>query len=196
MSMTLTRHHKLSLIAALATAIAVPSLAAADRDRDDRRSDRSDRRGMRGTHIGDVGTHVHVAEDYVPVNTRQRFERIELRAEGHAVRMDGLQVQFDDGRIYKADLRRTIHPGQRVVVDVPSYSPIKMLVLDYANRGPHYRAREDARVSVRGLMSTYRDRHDVRDRRSDRDRRDRTYDNRPVDNRFQWSGGVYIRVRG
>lgn len=194
---------KLSLITALAAAIAVPTIAAADPgyDRDrrhDDRADRSDRRGARWTHIGDVGTHVHDAEDYVPVSTNQRFERIELRAEGHPVRLDGLQVQFDDGRIYKANVSQTIHPGQRVVVDVPSYSPIKMLVLDYANRGPHYRAREDARVSVRGLMSSYRDRYDVRDRRTDRYDRTRqpAYDRRPADNRFQWRGGVYIRVRG
>ena len=70
-----------------------------------------------------------------------------------------------------------------------------MLVLDYANRGPFYRAREDARVSVRGLMSTYDDRrwYDVRERRTERPRfrTDRRYDDR-----FQLRGDVYIRLRG
>lgn len=189
--MTITKPHKLTLIALLAAAIAVPSIASADHDR----YERGRRGAMRWTPLGEVGTHVHDAEDYVPVRTNQRFEQLELRADENPVRIDSVLVQFDDGRDYRVDVRQTLRPGERVVLDVPSYSPIKMLVLDYANRGPFYRAREDARVEVRGLMSTYDERrwYDVRERRTERPRfrSDRRYDDR-----FQLRGDVYIRLRG
>jgi hypothetical protein len=181
-------HIKMSLIATLAAALALPAIASADHDRTNGRWAR----------IGEVGTHAHDAEDYVPVNSPQRFERIELRAEGRPVRMDDVKVQFADGRIYEVDVSQTIHPGQRVVLDVPSYSPVKMLVLDYANRGAHYRAREDARVSVRGLTSSYGDRdYDRRTDRRDYRRTDRVQRNDArIDNRFEWRGGVYVRIGG
>lgn len=192
--MTITKPHKLSLITLLAAAIAVPSIASADRDRDRARHDRG-HHGMRWTQLGEVGTHVHDAEDYVPVRTNQRFEQLELRVDQNPVRVESVLVQFDNGRDYRVDVRQTLRPGQRVALDVPSYSPIKMLVIDYANRGPYYRAREDARIEVRGLTSSYDDRrwYDVRDRRTERPRfrTDRRYDDR-----FQLRGDVYIRLRG
>ena len=185
----MTPRNKLILTTLLAAAVAAPSLAAADHPRD------RGQRGMRWTPLGEVGTHVHDAEDYVPVRTNQRFERLELRADQSPVRLDSVLVQFDDGRDYRVDVSQTLRPGERVVLDVPSYSPIKMLVLDYANRGPFYRAREDARISVRGQASSYDDRrwYDVRERRTERPRfrSDRRYDDR-----FQLRGDVYIRLRG
>jgi hypothetical protein len=188
----MTRHTKLSLITLLAAATAIPAVAAADHD-----DYPAGGRNARWMTIGEVGTHSHDAEDYIQVNTNQRFERLALTTDGRPVRLDALEIQFADGRKYRVDVRETLHPGQRVMVDVPSFSPIKMLVLDYANRGPHYRGREDARVQVSGLTSRYRD----QDRRSDRFQRryprtDRRYvPAQDQDNRFQWRGGVYIKVR-
>jgi hypothetical protein len=209
----MTRTNKLSLIA-LCAALAVPAIASADRPRDRDR----ERDNQRWTRIGEVGTHTHDAEDYIPVNTNERFESLELKAEGRPVRMDGVLVQFQDGREYRADVNWVLRPGERVMVDIPAYSPIKMLVLEYDNPGRHWRAREESSVEVRGL--SFDDRRDDRDRdrydrdrddrdRYDRDRRDngggyqqrdrrtdrRADDRRSNDTRFEWRGGVYVRVR-
>jgi hypothetical protein len=193
----MTRTTKLSLITLLAAATVIPGAASADPgDRFDRRGDRD--RGGRWARLADIGTHVHDADDFVTVRNGQRFDQIELVVRGNAVRLDDVKIQFEDGREYTADVDQTIRPGQRVVLDVPSRSPIKMLVLEYGNRGPHYRAREDARVVVRGLTSSYRDWYYDRDeRRSDRvDRRRFNPRARDVDSRFEWRGGVYVRIRG
>ena len=188
--------NKLSFIA-LCAALAAPAIASADH-----------RDNERWTRIGEVGTHSHDAEDFVPVNSNERFESIELKAEGRPVRMDSVLVQFQDGREYRADVNWLLRPGERVMVDIPAYSPIKMLVLEYDNPGRHWRAREESSVEVRGL--SFDDRRD-RDRsdRYDRDRRDngggyqqrdrrtdRRYDDRRAnDTRFEWRGGIYVRVR-
>ena len=187
----MTRTNKLSLIA-LCAALAVPAIASADH-----------RDNERWTRLGEVGTHTHDAEDFIPVSTNERFQSLELKAEGRPVRMDGVLVQFQDGREYRADVNWLLRPGERVMVDIPSFSPIKMLVLEYDNPGRHWRAREESSVEVRGL--SFDDRRDRdRDHRYDdrggyyqRDRRtDRRYDDqRPSDTRFEWRGGIYVRVR-
>lgn len=184
----MTKNKNLLIATILAAATAVPSLAAADHDR---------RPTLRSTQIGEVGTHSHDDEDFVPVSTNDRFERLELRAEGRPVRLEAIDVQFVDGRKYRVEVRETLRPGQRVMVDIPAYSPVKMLVLDYANRGPFWRAREESRIEIRGITADFRDRdrRDVRYR--DRDRRDVRYrdrDDRYEDPRFQWRGSAYIRI--
>ncbi len=181
---------RLSLLA-LCSALAIPTLASAEhRDR--------------WMKLGEVGTHRHDGEDYVQVHTHERFESLELTTEGRPVRFDGVLVQYQDGREYRADVNWVIRPGERVMIDVPAYSPIKMLVLEYDNPGRHFRAREDARVEVRGLTVDRDDRRYQRERRDDdrrryepRDRRtDRRHDDRrDHDHRFEWRGGLYVRIR-
>jgi hypothetical protein len=192
---------KLSIVAALVAAAAVPAIASADHDR------RSDNRtpirhetgygqGYAGgwTSLGEVGTHANDAEDYVPVNTRQRMTQIELTAQGRAVRLDDVRFQLEDGRIVVSDVNRTLRDGERIVLDVPAHSPLKMLVLDYANRGPFFRGHEDSRIAVRGLVAS--DRNDRGydggfDRQPDvsvRDRRTTT------GGRFVIRGGVRVRI--
>jgi hypothetical protein len=156
---------KLSIVAALVAAVAVPAVASADHDR--RYESRFDERG-RWTSIGEVGTHAHDAEDFVPVSN-QRLESIQLTAEGRPVRLDEIKFQMADGRIVESRVQRTLHDGQSIVLDVPTDMPIKMLVLEYANRGPFYRGHEDSRLEVRGLTAARRydrddDRYDYRDR--------------------------------
>jgi hypothetical protein len=192
-SLTMTKTNKLSLIA-LCAALAVPAIASADH-----------RDNERWTRLGEVGTHTHDAEDFIPVQTNERFSSIELKAEGRPVRMDGVLVQFQDGREYRADVNWLLRPGERVMVDIPAFAPIKMLVLEYDNPGRHWRAREESSVEVRGLsFDDRRDERYDRDRRYDdrggyyqRDRRtDRRYDDRRSnDTRFEWRGGIYVRVR-
>ena len=177
----MTNINKLSLLT-LSAALALPAVASADHD------------SNRWTRLGEVGTHRHDAEDYIPVTTNERFESLELKAEGNPVRLDAILVQFDDGREYRADVNWTLRPGERAMVDVPSYSAIKMLVLEYDNPGRKWRAREDARVEVRGMSAGRRDRDDRRGY-SQRDRRtDRRVDTR-ADTRFEWRGGIYVRIR-
>jgi hypothetical protein len=191
----MTRTNKLSLIA-LCAALAAPAIASADH-----------RDNERWSRIGEVGTHTHDAEDFIPVSTQERFSSLELKAEGRPVRMDGVLVQYTDGREYRADVHWLLRPGERVMVDVPAFAPIKMLVLEYDNPGRHWRAREESSVEVRGLSfddrrdddrdDRYRDRRDngggyyQRDRRTDR----RYEDRRATDTRFEWRGGIYVRVR-
>lgn len=177
----MTRTNKLSLIA-FAAALAIPALASADNDR------------SRYTLLGEVGTHSHDAEDFIPVQTNERFESLELTSEGRGVRLDSILVQYDDGREYRADVNWMLRPGERVNVDIPAFSPIKMLVLEYDNPGRHWRAREDARVEVRGLSAGRRVDRD--DRRGGYYQRDRRTDRRPAaDTRFEWRAGIYVRVR-
>jgi hypothetical protein len=189
---------KLSLLA-LCAALAIPAVASAQpRDRFDRTHDRD--RGGRWTTLGEVGTHGHDAEDFIPVRTNERFESLELTSEGRGVRLDSILVKYEDGREYRADANWVLRPGERVMVDIPAYSPIKMLVLEYDNPGRHWRAREDARVSVRAMSADrFRDRrYDDRAGYTQRDRRtDRRYDDRARynDTRFEWRGGIYVRIR-
>ncbi|HUQ01497.1 MAG TPA: hypothetical protein VM261_03330 [Kofleriaceae bacterium] len=198
---------KLTLLA-LCAALAVPAVASAqprDRfDRTDRTYDR-DRGAGRWSTIGEVGTHGHDAEDFIPVRSNERFESLELVAEGRGVRLDSILVQYEDGREYRADANWILRPGERVMVDIPAFAPIKMLVLEYDNPGRHWRAREDARVSVRALSADrFRDRRNddragygQRDRRTDRRTDDRRTDDRARynDTRFEWRGGLYVRIR-
>jgi hypothetical protein len=216
----MTNTKKLSLITTLAAAAAFPTLAAAH-----------PRDSSQWTRLGEVGTHVHDAEDYVPVSCPEPLARLELRAEGQTpVRLDGVKVQFTDGRIQEIPVRAAVMPGERIQLDVPSAGlPVKMLVLDYGNRGPFWRDLETAHVEVLGLTAPrhqryddrygsgyrddrggygYRDRSDVAptvDRRSDY----RAYDDAPATYvapvyvparpsagvRFEWRGGVQVRVR-
>jgi len=183
------------LVTLLAAAVAVPAVASADHERAPMR---------RNAQLGVVGTHRHDAEDYMRVTSRERIERLELRVEGRPVRLDGIDVQYLDGRTFRVELADTVSSGAPLVIDVPSYSPIKMLVLDYDNPGRHWRAREDSRLEVRGVIADGerardRDRREVRDRRDRRDRHGRDREVRPPvppieDARFQWRGGLYIRV--
>lgn len=201
---------RLSLLA-LCAALAVPAIASAQsrdrvhRDRDyreyryergyDRDRDRDRDRWMK---LGEVGTHRNDGEDFVQVSSNQVFESLELTTEGRPVRFDSILVQYQDGREYRANVNVMVRPGERVLVDVPAFSPMKMLVLEYDNPGRHFRDRETSRVEIRGLSSNRYDRryddrrgYYQRDRRTDR----RADDRRHHDTRFEWRGGLYVRVR-
>lgn len=188
----MTRTNKLSLttLSAALALLAVPAIASADH-----------RDNERWTRIGEVGTHSHDAEDFIPVSTNERFESLELTGEGRPVRLDAIKVQYADGREYRADVNWLLRPGERVMVDIPAFSSPKMLVLEYDNPGRHWRAREESRVEVRGLSADRRERNDRYDDRRgyhQRDRRtDRRYDDdrRGSDTRFEWRGGIYVRIR-
>ncbi len=144
----MTHSKKLTFAAIMVAAAAFPALAIADHGPD-----------SRWTKIGDVGTHVHDDEDFVPVSN-QRFDRLELQASGHPVPINGLKVQFVDGTSYQARARGMVRPGERFSIDLPARSaPIKMLVIDYGNRGPFWRDTETARIEVFG-KSPRRDRRD------------------------------------
>ncbi|HVV81587.1 MAG TPA: hypothetical protein VHE35_00865 [Kofleriaceae bacterium] len=151
---------KLSFAALLAVGAAAPSVAFADHYRGASTPD------LGWIQLGDVGTHVHDADDYVPVAPGTRLDRLELRARDGAVALDGVRVQFADGHIEDAPIRERLLPGQSVDVDVPDRGePVKMLILDYANRGPYWRALETAHVQVLGLASDAgRDRRALYDR--------------------------------
>ncbi|KAB2910893.1 MAG: hypothetical protein F9K40_01755 [Kofleriaceae bacterium] len=204
---------RLSLLA-LCAALAVPAIASAQsrdrvhRDRDyreyryERGYDR-DRDRDRWMKLGEVGTHRNDGEDFVQVSSNQVFESLELTTEGRPVRFDSILVQYQDGREYRANVNVMVRPGERVLVDVPAFSPMKMLVLEYDNPGRHFRDRETSRVEIRGLSSNRYDRryddrryddrrgYYQRDRRTDR----RADDRRHHDTRFEWRGGLYVRVR-
>ncbi len=164
------KNKTLSLATVLAAALAFPALAAADHAPTTRPT-------TQAVLIGTVGTHTHDAEDYVPVSAAQQFQRLELRASGNPVALDQVKIQYADGQLRTAGVRGTLRPGERVVIDVPAYPlPVKMLVLDYGNTGPYWRARETAHLEVYGLITVAaapRHRHgNTVDRRTD-DRHDR-----------------------
>ena len=213
----MTRTKKLSRIPllALCAALAVPAIASAQsrdrgvRDRDyreyryERAYDR-DRDRDRWMKLGEVGTHRNDGEDFVQVHSNEIFESLELTTEGRPVRFDSILVQYEDGREYRVDMNLMLRAGERVLVDVPAFSPMKMLVLEYDNPGRHFRDRETSRVEIRGMSADrYDRRYDNRrydDRRGGYYQRDRRTDRRDVDrryhdNRFEWRGGVYVRVR-
>ncbi len=172
----LTRKN-LSFVTLLALAAAAPGLAAADHRRDGA-----------WLQLGEVGTHSHDADDYLPIAPTSRLARIQLRAEDGPVAIDAVRFQFADGRIERAEIGRRLRPGESVTIELPRRSdPIKMLVLDYGNRGPYWRARETAHVEVRGVMV---------DRREDR-RRPRAFDGggyRIVDDGPARDGGYRVIV--
>ena len=121
--------------------------------------------------LGEVGTHANDVEDFVPVSPAQRYQSITLVARGGAVPLDGLKIQFSDGRIVQPMNRGlTLRPGQRVTIGVPENSPIKMLVLDYdERRSSQMGDRATARVEVIGTAAAplrypdrYRDARGVR----------------------------------
>lgn len=136
---------KLSLVTLLAIGAIAPASALAEHRRDE----------PTWLRIGEVGTHTHDAEDYVPVNAGQRFERLALQATDGFVAIDRVQIQFQDGHSEFADVRRTLREGEGVVLDLPDRGQgIKMLVLDYGNHGPYWRARETAHLAVFGMADT------------------------------------------
>ena len=147
---------KLAIATLLAVGAAVPGLAAADH------RDRS-RRGAGWQNLGEVGTHVHDSEDYLAVRG-QRLDALQLRARDSAVAIDGVQIQFADGRNEFVAVHQWVRPGQPVMINVPeSSSPVKMLVLDYGNSGPYWRARETAHLQVLGVAENGRYNRDWRD---------------------------------
>lgn len=119
--------------------------------------------------IGAVGTHAHDANDYIPVATNERYARLELRATGRTIGIDHIRVKFADGRTFDAAARTRLADGQRMLIDIPSHSPVNMVIVEYANQAPYWRDRETSRLEVRGLAA------DVRrgrvERRVDDDRR-------------------------
>lgn len=190
----------ISLLAAAATAVAVPTLAAADRPQ---------RGGWSSgwTSLGTVDTHKDDAEDFVPVSPARHFDSLTIQSRGGVVPLDGVKIQYTDGRIFQPYARGVLRPGQRMTIDIPDNEPpIKMIVLDYgARNGRDLRARADAKVEVLAFDDG---RGDRRDRRDDRYDRDDAYDNRtdtrgrvyttPYQNnnepRFVWRGGIFVRV--
>lgn len=147
---------KMSLIAAIAIAVAAPAIASADHDRG------FDRR----VQLAEVGTHRHDAEDFVNVNPRLRLDGLQLRASDGVVAIDGVRIRFADGRDIYAPVRRQLRAGESVTVDLPP-GPIKQFIVDYGNHGPYWRARETAHLQVIGLTG---DRFDDRSRFGDRGR--------------------------
>jgi hypothetical protein len=165
------------------------------------------RRDTGWLNLADVGTHRHDAEDYVNVAPMAPLESVQLRARDGAVAMDGVRVQFADGRSQYIDVHRNLRPGEALTIQMPQTSePVKTLVLDYGNQGPYWRARETAHVQVLGLVA---DREDGRHRgdrmRGDRYRddnrhdRDRVQQQRPE--RYRDANGIWrdrngIEIRG
>jgi hypothetical protein len=147
---------KMSLIAAIAIAVAAPAIASADHDRFDGRR----------VQLAEVGTHRHDAEDYVNVNPRMRLDGLQLRASDGVVAIDGVRIRFADGRDIYAPVQRRLRAGESVTVDLPP-GPIKQFIVDYGNHGPYWRARETAHLQVIGLTG---DRFDDRSRFGDRGR--------------------------
>jgi hypothetical protein len=163
---------KLSLLLALALGAAGAGRAEADHDRD-----------ATWVRLGEVGTHVHDAEDYVNVQPGTRIDALQLRAQDSPVALDGIRVHYTDGHDERIEIRRRLRPGEALTIDLPrSRMAVKTLVLDYANRGPYWRARETAHVQVLALIDDSRGRERVRgDRYRDRDRDDDRYDDRDSD---------------
>jgi hypothetical protein len=167
----------LALFTLLAIGAAAPGVAAADHPRD-----------AGWQQLGDVGTHRHDAEDYVRVKN-QRLDALQLRARGRAVSVDRVVIQFTDGSRQYVDVHGWIRPGQPLTIDVPgSRHAIKMLVLDYGNAGPYWRARETAHLTVLGLVSNGRE-------RVVRVRPPAVRAPEPVEAGFEIRGGVRVRVR-
>ena len=148
---------KLSLVALLALGVAGPGIAAAD---DDRRADRRDERSRAGVvSLGQVGTHTHDAEDYLAVATWKRLDQLVLRATDGSVAIDGVRIQFADGRSEYAPVQRHLQTGEAFVIDLPGRGArVEMLVLDYGNQGPYWRARETAHLEVLGVTTDARGR--------------------------------------
>ena len=187
---------KLSLAALLAVGAAAPASAFADHGRGYGHG--RDARDAAWIQIGDVGTHAHDAEDYVPVAPGTRLDRLELAARDGTVAIDGVQVQFADCHSEFVDVHRRLFPGQAMAIDLPDCGQsIQMLVLDYGNQGPYWRARETAHLQVLGQMADLRGRFDDRDSMRNRGRIYRDYRDYQVQapNRFQLRGGVQLQIR-
>lgn len=182
---------KLTTLLAAATVAALSSTALADHDR-------VPNRGL--IKLGEVGTHMADAEDYVPVSPARRYDAIVLQARDGVVPLSGVKVQFADGRIIRPFGHDTLMPGERIRIDVPDRMPIKMLVLDYNERDRRWGERGTARVDVFGQRLSRIDRDDRTDRTDRHDRRDdrfdrtRPYDRRDTSTRYEWRGGIYVRV--
>lgn len=193
---------KLAIATLLAIGTAVPGLAAADhRDRG--------RRDAGWQTLGEVGTHVHDSEDYMAVRN-QRLDTLQLRARDSAVAIDGVQIQFADGHTQFVGVHAWVRPGQPVMVNLPqSNEPIKMLVLDYGNSGPYWRARETAHLQVLGMVGNGGNDRDWRDGgprtvRMPYDGQRATYvpapppppprTVTPAEARFEIRGGVRVRI--
>jgi hypothetical protein len=156
---------------------------------------------------------VHDQEDYVNVRPGTHIDALQLRAEGNPVAIDGIRVHFADGTDQRIEIRRRLRPGEALTIDIPaSRSSVKTLVLDYANRGPFWRARETAHVQVLALIdddNRGKDRDRMRGDRFRRDDHDRAYDRsrderRPLRSapppiterdRVDWSGEIRVRTR-
>ena len=171
---------------AAATVAAVPALAAAD---------------YRPTHgmtkLGEVGTHARDVEDFVPISPARRYDQIVVQARDGVVPLDGIKVQYADGRIDRPFAKGFLRPGERIVISVSDDQPIKMLVLDYNERlSSRYGDRATARVDVYGHSDRRRD----DGRRADRPRyRQQRVDHRDrgevtVQPRYEWRGGIYVRI--
>lgn len=178
---------KLSVVTLLAIGAAAPASALAEHRRDE----------PTWMRIGEVGTHTHDAEDYVPVDAGRRLDQLVLQATDGFVAIDRVQIQYADGHKEFADVRRTLREGEGVTIDLPERGQgIKMLVLDYGNHGPFWRARETAHLAVYGLDQVDRGRFDDYrpgrlDRVRDRDRGGRVY----RDHRVYAPASTAVRVQ-
>jgi hypothetical protein len=131
--MTMTQK-KLIPIFVAATMAALATTAAADHP------DRS-----RWSKLGEVDTHPHDDEDFIPVARGERYDRILIRAHGGGVPIEDIKIQFTDGRTYHPSASGFLRPGQQMIIDIPGRNPpIKMLIIDYANRRPYFRYRATA----------------------------------------------------
>lgn len=189
----------ITLLAAAATAVAVPSIAAADR---------APRGGWSSgwTSLGVVDTHKDDVEDFVPVSPARHFDSLVVQSNGGVIPLDGIKIQYTDGRLYQPYARGVLRPGQRMTIDIPEGEPpIKMIVLDYGHRGARdVRARATARLEVLayddGRNDRFDRRYDRRDERYDRreDRRDRRQDRRAIEQSYEQSyvEGAYYDQQG
>lgn len=144
---------KLSMLVAAALVAAAGTATAQQRPGDGRFRPQGYQQRDDGAwrHLDRVGTHRHDAEDYINVRTSTPIQSIQLRAEDSSVALDGVIVQYTDGSKERIDMRRQLRAGEAVTVDLPRRGQVKMLILDYGNHGPYWRARETAHVQVLAL---------------------------------------------
>lgn len=162
---------KTSIIALLAGALSIPSIASADDAYDD-----SGRHGGYGyrTPVAEVSADPRDGADLIDIHTRARFSRLELRAREAPVRLRGVQVRFDDGHKEDFWMHRVLAPGQSTFIELPRRHVIDKILVDYGDSEHRRWDRTPARLEIFGYRARG-DGHRYDDDYRDRYRGDRGY---------------------